>query len=209
MLDEVKSASVSLDKKIKYHLDIDIRNKYILQIQELLINEYDSKLVGVVSDRQSKTNPVFYKEEFVDAIKNFEYLPPDSASENITFRVPDITNFPFNYKRLTVIKNILEGIVGTYVEVNEDQYVAMFKKKPVLEETYDKTVAAKERIYLLKYTAELQKREMAVFKRQILIKYPFSNVPPINIFGSADEFVKENLKIWVDGAMKKALEDLN
>ena len=74
MLDEVKSAAVSLDKKIKQHLDVDIRNKYVVQIQDLLIGEYDSKLVGVVSDRQSKTNPVFYKEEFVDAIKNFEYF---------------------------------------------------------------------------------------------------------------------------------------
>ena len=209
MLDEVKSAAVSLDKKIKQHLDVDIRNKYVVQIQDLLIGEYDSKLVGVVSDRQSKTNPVFYKEEFVDAIKNFEYLPKNAASDSITVRVPDITNFPFNYKRLTVIKNILEGIVGNYVEVNEDQYVAMFKKKPALEETYDKTVSAKERIYLLKYTADLQKREMFTFKRQILVRYPFSNVPPINIFGAADEFVKENLKKWVDSAMKEALEDLN
>jgi hypothetical protein len=178
---------------------------YIPLIQKMILDQYDSNLVGVVTDRRSKTNPMFYRDEFKNALESFNYLKFGDLYTTVV--IPDMDNFPFERGRLGIIKVVLTGVVGTFVEVNTDQYVALFGKKPTREEPYDNTVQPKERIYLVRYTTEIQQKEYRVFKGPTLVRYPFSNMPPIRIFDPAEKFVQDNFESWINDIVKIAIDE--
>lgn len=189
------------DQFIKYSRDA-LLNKYVPLVKNIIMSDYDKLLVGAVVDKRSRTNPLFYRQEFYKALNLFKFLK--IGDTYTTFVVPDENNFPFNTGRLPIIKNILEGISGIYVEVDEEQYVKLFGRRPINTEPYDKTVPPKERIYLLRYTGDVQRREVNVFRRQVLVRYPFSNSPPIRLFDNALKFVKSNYTTWLTDICENA-----
>lgn len=190
-----------------YWID-ELNEIYIPIIQDMIMESYDSELVGVVTNRDSKTNPLFYREEFLTALYNFEYIKEGIST--ITLSVPDEDNFPWLQGKLRIIKNILDGTVGAYVEVDEEQYIKMYGKRPISETPYDNTVPRKERIYLLRYTADVQRREReSLGRRGALVQYPFSNIPPIDIFGPTNDYVENNLDNWIDETITKAQKEFN
>ena len=205
ILEKVKKNVASYNDILIDSFGEDLVDIYIPQIKELIMADYDSELVAVVTNRKSKTNPLFYIEEFETALNEFEYIVKNE--DYITLVVPDIENFPWSIGRLKVILNILEGSFGVYVEVTEQQYIQMYAKKPLSVEPYDNTVPIKERIYLLRYTAKLRRREKEVFGRQELVRYPFSNSPPIRLFESTVKFVESNFKIWLEESMIKSTKE--
>lgn len=196
----VKDIDKSIAKRFEYMFESD----YIPQIKETILSEYDNKLVSVVTDRNSRTNPIYYRDEFETALDDFEYL--SIKKDEVKLTTPDIDNFNWVQGKLRIIKNILEGTLGVYVEVDENQYVAMYDKRPQIE-PYDKTVPAKERIYLLRYTANLRNREIATFGQAVLVRYPFSNTPPIDIFEGAEELVNENLGKWMTDIIGDSIKE--
>ena len=203
--DKIKSSVRSYNDILIDSFGDELEQIYIPKIKELIMANYDSELVDVVTTRKSKTNPLFYREEFETALNEFEYIIQNK--DYMTLIVPDIDNFPWSNGRLRVILNILEGTSGIYVEVTEEQYVKMYNKKPLSLEPYDKTVPLKERIYLVRYTAKVRSREREVFGRQILIRYPFSNSPPISLFESIVKFVELNFKIWMSDSIAKTTKE--
>jgi hypothetical protein len=199
-------------KDVKSYNDIlinsfgdDLESIYIPKIKELIMANYDLELVDVVTNRKSKTNPLFYRDEFETVLNEFEYIIKNK--DYITLVTPDIENFPWTVGKLKIILNILEGTFGVYVEVTEQQYVQMYSKKPIGVESYDKTVPLKERIYLLKYTSKVRQREKEVFGRLRLVRYPFSNYPPIRLFESTTKFVEESFKTWLRNSMMKVTKE--
>jgi hypothetical protein len=202
---KIKKEIVLYNKIVINSFGKDLEYKYIPQIKELIMENYDSELVDVVTDRKSKTNPLFYREEFETALDEFEYIVKNE--DYITLRVPDIENFPWQNGKLKIILNILEGTFGVYVEVSEQQYIQMYNKKPLNVEPYDKTVPRKERIYLLRYTAKVKHREKEIFNRQILVRYPFSNSPPINLFEPTIKFVEFEFETWIKESMMKTTKE--
>jgi len=205
MFDRVKKNVKSYNNILIDSFGQDLEYTYIPKIKELIMANYDSELVGVVTNRKSKTNPLFYRDEFEIALNEFEYIIKNR--DYITLRVPDIDNFPWENGKLKIILNIIEGTFGIYVEVTETQYIQMYNKKPLNVEPYDKTVPRKERIYLLRYTSSVQRREKEVFNRKILIRYPFSNSPPISLFEPVVKFVESNFKIWMMDSMKQTTKE--
>jgi hypothetical protein len=180
-------------------------SNYVPLMQKMILDQYDSNLVGVVTDRRSKTNPMFYRDEFKNALESFNYLKFGDLYTTVV--IPDMDNFPFERGRLGIIKVVLTGVVGTFVEVNTDQYVALFGKKPIREEPYDNTVQPKERIYLVRYTTEIQQKEYKIFKGPTLVRYPFSNMPPIRIFDPVEKFVQDNFESWINEIVKIAIDE--
>jgi len=205
VLEKVKKNVVLYNDVLIDSFGEDLIDIYIPQIKELIMENYDSELVAVVTNRKSKTNPLFYREEFEIALDEFEYIVKNE--DYITLRVPDIDNFPWTKGKLKIILNILEGSFGIYVEVSEQQYIQLYAKKPLSAEPYDKTVPIKERIYLLRYTARLKRREREIFGRRELVRYPFSNSPPIRLFEPTVKFVESNFKIWLEESMTKATKE--
>lgn len=177
----------------------------IPEIQDMIMQEYDAELVGKVSDRRSRTNPIFYREEFLDALFNFEYIR--EGMDSTTFILPDETNFPWNQGRLRIIQGIIEGTFGSYVEVDEEQYVGLFEKRPVSVQPYDNSVSRKERIYLVRYSVDVQRRERQKFGKKVLVPYPFSNTPPIRLFDPIIKHVENNLPEWIEDSLKRSQKE--
>jgi hypothetical protein len=203
MIDDALYKNVEkLDVQFMKYIRSALEKEYVPLVKKEIMDEYDNALVNPVTDRRSKTNPILYKREFEDALDTFQFLVDGDTTT--TFVMPDMENFPFDRGRLRIVKNILEGVIGTYVEVDEEQYITLFGKRAVLSDPYDKTVSSKERIYLVRYTNDIQRREYQLFKKPTFVRYPFSNSPPIRLFDPAEKFVKENYATWLNTILNKA-----
>ena len=201
---QVENKIKSIHSDLANNFESDFERVYIPEIKDTILAEYDTKLVDVVTDRNSRTNPLYYRDEFSSALNDFDYV--EIKNDKLTLIIPDIDNFNWNQGRLRIIKNILEGTLGVYVEVDENQYVSMYNKRPQIV-PYDKTVPASERIYLLRYTADLRSRELATFGRVVLVRFPFSNIPPIDIFEGAEKLVNENIGKWMADIIKDSIKE--
>ena len=174
------------------------------EVKEAIMTSYRTELV--VSDRNSKTNPQLeiYIEEMLNRLDEFEYVQ-ETEEGKIAFVVPDMDNFDFSGPKMRVIEQILEGTVGVYVEVSAEDYEKMFDKRVLARDPIDASVPRKEIIYLMRYNSVLRNAEINTFgRRGYLVKYPFSNTPPIRIFDEADKFVDENIDDWIEAALKSA-----
>ena len=195
--------------KLVKNLDTILKNKLtvkfteaIEKIKEVTIAKYDEELLDVVTDRNSKTNPNFYREDFIERLDKFSYL---NKSENtVTISTPDMETFDFS-GRMRVIETIMEGTAGLYVEVNEEDYKKIFGKRPVNQEPLDDYVPTKERIYIIRYTGVIKKAERSMKKK--FVRYPFSNTPPIKILEIADKFIDDNMDIWIKDAIEDAQKE--
>lgn len=183
-------------------ISININNKFIrevVNVKNVIINEYDDKLVDVVTDRSSKTNPNLYREDFSERVESFQYIEREGKS--FSFVTPDMVNFNFS-GRLKVIETILTGVAGLYVEISEEDYVSVFNKKPINEQTFYEYVAPKDRIYLIRYSSVVRRAEKDLGKR--LVRYPFSNSPPIDVFSAGSKYVDKNIDSWVKTAIESS-----
>jgi len=169
------------------------------KVQEAILSKYDEELVDVVTDRESKTNPNFYREDFSNRLSEFSYIK--NTDNKVTLVVPDIYNFNFS-GRLRVIETIMHGLAGIHVEINEEDYIKIFGKKTINQDPLDEYVSPKEKIYLVRYTASIRKAEKDLNKK--FARYPFSNTPPIDIFSAGQKFVDANMDRWIEEAVDKA-----
>lgn len=180
----IKRDITKCDKYIMERIREELMEEFVTELKEMIMVEYDAELTGRVADRKSRTNPMFYREEFAEGLDEYEWL--EEGTTYTILHVPDIATFNWRYGRLRVIENIVDGTAGTFVEVDEQQYIQMYGKLPRQSiAIYDKTVPRRQRIYLLRYSPSIQQREIATFGRQQLVSYPFSNTPPIDIFSPA------------------------
>lgn len=178
---------------------LDKFNSIIPDIKQAIIDKFKDELVDVVSDPDSKTNPNLYVDDFSLRLDKFEYIEKDSSS--ITIVVPDEENFDFS-GRLRVIETITQGLSGIYVEVNEEDYIAIFNKRPINEDPIDEYVSPKERIYLMRYTPRIRKAEKSLNKK--FVRYPFSNTPPIKVLDAGDKYVEDNMDIWIEETLEES-----
>ena len=172
-----------LDRLIRETYVFNLETYYIPVIQDLILQSYDIELTGRVLNRRAKTNPIYYRDEFQEALYNFEWIV-ESKDETILM-TPETDTFNWNQGRLRIIENIVEGTIGKFVEVDEEQYIAMYDKRPILQ-PFDRAVPLKQRIYLLRFTGDLRRRWRQAYPRDDMAEFPFSNTPPIYIFSTAN-----------------------
>lgn len=187
------------DKLIRDEL-IVILEKNIPDIVDFIMNDYDLKLTGAVTDRRSRTRPEIFYDEFKDTL--LEFIEVEYDEKNVFINIPNMDNFKFE-GRLKVLKHIFEGTIGVYAEVSADQYEKLFGKKPISEDPLDESVSKKEMIYIIRYDAKLRKLEKDKLNDKLVI-YPFSNTPPIDIFESGEKFYDDNIDKWIEEAVDKA-----
>lgn len=171
-------------------------------IVDTIMSSYDLELTAAVTSRDSRTNPALYRSLFLERLENFEFVT--EQEKGLLLRTPDMENFDFS-GRLKIIENILDGTAGTYIEVDEEQYVQMYNRQPRRTDVFDLTVPKKQRIYLLRLTEDVNNRlRNNNIKR---VKFPFSNSPPIDIFSEADQLVDSNMDRWIQYTIKDARRD--
>lgn len=172
---------------------------------EILMESYDVELT--VTDRNSKTNPQEskYRDEFEKRLLEFEYIKDNNGE--INFSLPSMETFDFSGNSMKVIEQILEGTTGIYVEVNAKDYEQMFGKRIISRDPLDTSVPKKELIYLMKYDNVVRVAERNTFGRNnYLVRYPFSNTPPILVLDAADIFVKNNMDKWIDESVDNSVK---
>jgi len=190
--------SKDMDTLIKRSLRTSFEEA-IEDIKAAIIAQYDEDLVDVVTDRNSKTNPNLYRDEFIERLEEYPYV--EVENDKLTLSVPDMDTFDFS-GRMRVIQAIMEGMPGYYVEINEDDYKAIFGKRPINEDPVDEYVPPKNRIYLVRYNNIIRKAEKDLKKK--FAPYPFSNTPPIRVLDAGIKFVDDNIGKWLDDALKEA-----
>lgn len=196
----IKREKRRIKDKLLDEIDRHLMDDYI----DSVMAEYDSELIGSVTDRRSRTNPIIYRGEFQTALENFDYV--DINDNNIKIILPEVDNFPWGTGRLRVIQNILEGIIGTYIEVDEEQYVAMFNKRPNIE-PYDKTTQQKQRIYLLRFNSAVNRLWLDKFPKETPVFYPFSNMASIDIFYRPNVEFEDNINEVMPDLVRKAIKE--
>lgn len=175
------------------------------EIVAILMASYDLELT--VMDRKSKTNPQEpkYRDEFEVRLIEFEYIK--DAGDKIEFILPGMETFDFSGNTMKIIEQILEGTVGIYVEVSAEDYESMFGKRIISKDPLDTSVPKKELIYLMRYDGVVRAAERRTFGRNnYLVRYPFSNTPPIPVLDAADMFVRDNIDKWVDEAVEASVK---
>jgi len=201
----VHKKAEQLNKLIQETYIFNLETYHIPTIQDIILQEYDIELTGRVTDRKARTNPIYYRDEFEEALMNFEWIEINGGAMKLV--VPETNTFNWNQGRLRIIENILEGTIGIFVEVDEEQYVAMYNKRPILQ-PFDKAVPIKERIYIIKLTGDVRRRWRTAYPNRSWVRYPFSNQPPIDIFGPANKYVENNIKGWIDEAIKESTKEI-
>jgi hypothetical protein len=192
MTEIISDIDKNIYKLFLKHLENLLLKEAIPEVIDRLMKDYDLNLTSAVTDRKSKTRPELYQDLFLERLEDFEYI--ELRDDELDFITPDIDNFDFS-GRLSVIKTILEGTAGIHVEVSATQYELMFGKPPYREDPLDVDVPKKERIYIMRYTPKLralEKDRLAPINDE-LIRYPFSNIPPIDLFLETNEYVEEKL----------------
>lgn len=173
----------------------DILNREVVpKIIDLVMEDYSFLLNGV-ADPKSKLAPELYEGEFRSRLEDFRFV--EVTIDGVSITNPSMKNFDFSHE-LDVIENILEGVVGIYVEVSREDYIEATKMQTYRGEYKE--------VYLIKYTPTVKRWEINLDKK--FDRYPFSNTPPIDIFGRANVFVEKNLDGWINNAIDKSEKHL-
>ena len=194
----VHKKAEELNKMIQELYAFNLETYYIPVMQNLTMQEYDIELTGRVLNRKARTNPIYYRDEFEQALIDFDYI--DMNHNHVKLITPEIDNFNWNQGRLRIIEDIVEGTVGIFVEIDEEQYIAMYSKRPAIQ-PFDKTVPLKERIYIVRLTGNIRRRWSETYPKDTMVRFPFSNQPPVDIFNTANQYVQENIKDWINEAI--------
>lgn len=197
-----------LDKSIKFLTELIFKNveKVFIRkanaVKNIIMDEYDSKLMSISSGLDSKSNPSLYRAEFKLRLDNFDYV--DEVRNGYVFNTPDVANFDFS-GRLQIIKTVLAGVVGEYIEMDLSDYSSVFKVLPVKIESGDTNLSDEVDMVVLRYNSDIQRAEVLLNKK--FNPYPFSNMPPVDIFMVAENYVNDNISRWTKEAKELALKE--
>jgi len=201
-MNNIKKVSTNFNEIVRQQLILKF-NDEVPYVKQAIMQAYDELLIGVVTDRKSKTNPLFYKDEFEERLNNFIYVK--DRNDDITISIPDMDTFDFS-GRLRVLKNIMEGATGIYVEISALDFEQIFNKQPVNIDPIDEYVPKKDTIYIIRYNSKVRQAESNILDKK-LVRYPFSNSPPIDILQAGQDYVDNNIDLWLTKAIKTS-EDI-
>jgi hypothetical protein len=177
----------------------EVLNEEVENIKYLIMDGFNL-LSAMVTNPDSKTDPILYSRKFEDRIENFNYI--EVGENSVKIHTPDMENFDFS--ELEIVEQILEGTVGVFVEISQENMEKITGKTVVNNKPVDPSVPKKDRIYLERYTPKVRQKEKEVLEKK-LVRFPFSNTPPLygRVFGPAEEYVSDNIEFWSDEALRK------
>ena len=196
----------TVSKKVESDVRKNLKNEFsksLDEIKQVIIEEYDDKLTGSTVNSKSLIDYNMYREEFISRLDEFQFIKENGNI--ITLDVPDIETFDFS-DGLEIVKTMMEGLSGVYVEVNEKEYSHIFGRKPRIAEAVDGRVAPKDRVFLVRYTGRVRSAEKGGSKQ--FVRYPFSNTPPIDVLEAGSLFVNDNLNVWINNAIERSNKEI-
>jgi len=202
-MDSVKKEVHKIAKGIKTTTEdklVDSFQRGLEEWEDAVRTKYE-ELNGIVTDTRSKSRPEDYMDKF------FTELREESSIQNIegvgiVLEVPNMETFDFS--GMEPLHYIVEGTPGKYVEMNEEDYENVFGKKYKSETVINPKAIRKYRVYLVPYSNKVKQYETANKKKFVL--FPFSNMPPFNLFEYGEVFLNENIGTWIGDSIKTAIK---
>lgn len=166
-------------------------------VKDVLLKGYD-RLNMYVSNSKSISNIEIYRDTFENSVNSFIYL--EKEDQNLVFNVPDIESFDFS--ELNIIKQILEGTTGNYVEILDKDLIKIDKKLLLNKEQVN--LPNGKTFYLIRYNSYIKGAEKHILGKK-LVKFPFSNTPPLYemVFGPVTNYVDRNIDKWIDDCLEE------
>ena len=168
-------------------------------VKDIILEDYD-RLAGFVIDKRSSVDINLYRGNFKSILDKFDFVIIEDGQINFTAPATDSLDF----SSLNIIHQILEGIIGEYLEVdigtiNKLSNVSVSNRIPI-----DNTD-----VYLLKSTNELRD-SLKNIGGQIIV-FPFSSIGPLDdfVFEQAHKYVDSNMDTWIEKVIestKKTME---
>lgn len=195
-------------KESRKHITLRLEQALESQIEgikEIIMDGYDSLSVKV-TDPKSKTNPELFRDQFEERVEAFEYLYKNEDSTKLT--LPAMDNF--NFSGIPIVEQILEGTVGTFVEISHEDLTKLTGKSTINNDPVDSSVTKQKRIYLVKYNDKVRRGEKDILNKK-LVKFSFSNTPALDdtVFGPAEEHVDSNIEKWIDATLKVSTKEIS
>lgn len=201
-MDIIKTVSKKIESSTKKNLK-DQFSSIIGEVKQIIVEEYDDKLMSSTINRKSMIDYNMYREEFISRLDSFQFIKENGNI--ITLEIPDISTFDFS-DGLEIVQMMMEGLSGTYVEVNEKEYSYIFGRKPKVADAVDRRVPPKDRVFLVRYTGNVRNTEKDLNKR--FVRYPFSNMPPVDVLEAGNLFVNNNLNEWINTVLERSNKEV-
>jgi len=198
------ASKIKQSKKFIVSELVEAFEDHIDEVKELIMDGYDTLSVRV-TDTHSKTNPMLYRDAFEERLDTFVFIAREEDSINLS--LPELDTFDFS--GIPIIQTILTGPIGSFVEIDHDDLVKISGKTTVNRNPIDETVTKQKRVYLIRYTDQVRKKEKDVLKKK-LVKFAFSNQPGLDkdVFGPAEEYVNANIEDWLDKSIKTSTKKI-
>jgi hypothetical protein len=162
-------------------------------VKKIICDNYDRKLVDYVGT-DTRLSPGLYRNKFLSFLDEFNYV--NETGNSVTFVTPDMDNLIFP-EELELIRSILDGVSGVYVELDVVDYRLIFGYAP-----NGLTPIGPDSIYLVRYNSEIAATESAI--RRIFTRFPFSDTKPIDIFYEASRYIDNNIDKWANDSVETA-----
>jgi hypothetical protein len=198
---KLKRAVNNINDLVKSEIIKELEKK-IPESKKMLLSYYDDLYDYMLYDGNSKADPGLFKERFEIAIDRFNFVPGDE----LKFVTPDMENFDFS--GLDTIRMLFEGIPGQYLEISHSDYDVLNVEYPVY---IINDLDAEGELFCI-----IEKNDYVMdLIRNVLNKppilFPFSDVPPLYdvVFGRFDDYITDNLELWVNKAMNRCTKEVN
>ncbi|MBV5346628.1 hypothetical protein JZU46_00125 [bacterium] len=199
-MQSVKDLDTKLRKLILANIFIEA-TKFKETLITHYLDSYSNLLVDLVTDKESLSNPEYFYMDYKKELEAFSYFDDVTDIEEFAFRTP--TEDTFNLEdRLSFIKLLINGVAGDYYELPEADYNKLqlvvggdrFREYlSNMPKFFNDDTPQELRFYLLYHHEDLYRIVRQILSKNLVL-FPFSNTPPIDLFGGSILFFEKELE---------------
>jgi len=209
------SNKVSKDlEKLLFINTMDAFDTFIPKLKDVYLITYSDELLNISIDENSLANPVYFYEDYMEALDDFEYISVVAKGE-IKITVPDEDTFTFE-GRLTFLQWLSMGVIGTYYELSKNDYDYLINydrlSKQIRSTLKDLPGFLGEEFsdldfYILDDALHIHEILEHILKKKLVL-FPFSNTQAIDLFIDGRDFFNTNKEALTNNIVEKSLKDL-
>ena len=209
------SNKVSKDlEKLLFINTIDAFELLLPKLKDVYLTTYTNELLSISVDENSLANPLYFYEDYMAAIEDFEYLSIIAKAE-IKITVPDEDNFVFE-GRLSFLQWLSMGVIGTYYELIKTDYDYLINfqglSRQIKSALTDLPGFLSEELneldfYILDDALHIHEIIQNILNKKLVI-FPFSNTPAIDLFTEGKDFFNTSKEALTNNIVEKSLKDL-
>lgn len=211
----INSTEQKIAKDLEARIPEILNDTFEDQIKDIIdigVETYEDLLLNIVTDKYSMANPDNFYDDYVYRLETFEFLNDDD--EHPTLHTPSKDVFDYS-NSLSILQLIVEGVVGVYLELPEEDINTLLKSKDIddkvkrrlrsLSVVVGQEVPLSMQFRLLHTRDTLANTVQSILDKK-LVTFPFSNSAPIDLFTPMQKYVDDNIDLWIKESIDKALK---